>query len=150
MKYVGDIEVAKNIVHDVFLALWEKFESLPSDTNYRSYLYTAVRNRSLNFIRDQKKVVSLDGASDLSTSEGNNPMETEELETQIELAISQLPERCRIIFEMSRYEELKYSEIAKKMGISIKTVEAQISKALGILRRELSGFLSVLFFIFCC
>ena len=148
MKYVGDIEEAKNLVHEVFISLWEKFESLPADTNYRSYLYTSVRNRSLNFIRDRKQQFSIESVSEQSNAIESDALEVKELETEIELAINSLPEKCRMVFEMSRYEELKYAEIANKMGISVKTVEAQMTKALGILRKALTNFLTLLFFIF--
>lgn len=147
MKYIGEMEEAKSLVHEVFISLWEKFETLPEDTNYRSYLYTAVRNRSLNYIRDRKKLVGLEDISEQGTEE-TNAFEVRELEKEIELAINTLPEKCRMVFEMSRYEELKYAEIAQKMNISVKTVEAQMSKALSVLRQALAKYLSILFFIF--
>ena len=59
-KYVGDLEVAKDIVHDTFLALWDKYDSLPADTHFKSYLFTATRNRCLNNIRDRKNHEALD------------------------------------------------------------------------------------------
>ncbi len=147
MKYIGEMEEAKSLVHEVFISLWEKFETLPEDTNHRSYLYTAVRNRSLNYIRDRKKLVGLEDISEQGTEE-TNAFEVRELEKEIELAINTLPEKCRMVFEMSRYEELKYAEIAQKMNISVKTVEAQMSKALSVLRQALAKYLSILFFIF--
>lgn len=60
VKYVVDLEEAKNLVHEVFISVWEKFDSLPADTNYRSYLFTAVRNRCLNHIRDRKKIFTIE------------------------------------------------------------------------------------------
>ena len=147
MKYIGEMEEAKSLVHEVFISLWEKFETLPEDTNHRSYLYTAVRNRSLNYIRDRKKLVGLEDISEQGTEE-TNAFEVRELEKEIELAINTLPEKCRMVFEMSRYEELKYAEIAQKMNISVKTVEAQMSKALSVLRQAPAKYLSILFFIF--
>lgn len=72
-------------------------------------------------------------------------MEVAELEKEIELGINSLPEKCRMVFEMSRMEGLKYSEIAEKMNISVKTVEAQMSKALSVLREHLKEFLSLIF-----
>lgn len=148
MKYVGDWDEAKGLVHEVFVAVWEKFDSLPSDTQYRSYLYTAVRNRCLNYIRDKKTHLSIDRVPENLLVEQQTTLETSELERQIEMAIQSLPEKCRMIFELSRLEGLKYAQIAEKMGISIKTVEAQMSKALGIMKKHLSEFLSLLFFMF--
>ena len=147
MKYVSDLDTAKNLVHEVFINVWQKYESLPSDTNYKSYLYTSIRNRCLNHIRSSKKHVALEDSPEQIQPESGG-LELQELEMQVEMAINSLPEKCRIIFELSRYEELKYAEIAKKLDISVKTVEGQMTKALGILRRELARFLTlILFFV---
>ncbi|HEY9006110.1 MAG TPA: RNA polymerase sigma-70 factor [Ohtaekwangia sp.] len=147
MKYVGDWDEAKGLVHDVFVTVWEKFEALPADTNYRSYLYTAVRNRSLNYIRDKKKHTILDAVQEGALAEVNTTLETSELEQRIELAIQSLPEKCRMVFELNRMEGLRYAQIAEKMGISIKTVEAQMSKALHVMREHLGEFLMLIFFM---
>ena len=146
-KYIPDLEDAKGIVHEVFISLWEKFDQLPANTNYRSYLYTAVRNRSLNFIRDKKKLVALEQVSEQDLAHRESHLEKNELETRIEEALEMLPEKCRMVFEYNRFEGLKYTEIALKMEISIKTVEAQMSKALAILREHLAEFLTILFFL---
>jgi len=147
MKYVHDLDEAKNLVHEAFIALWEKYETLPMDTNFRSYLYTAVRNKSLNYLRDRKLHLSVSAVENHATDTASGKLMSDELGREIALAINSLPERCRVIFEMSRFEELKYAEIADKLGISIKTVEAQMSKALSILRKHLADFLSLLFFL---
>jgi RNA polymerase sigma-70 factor, ECF subfamily len=147
MKYTYDLDDAKNIVHEVFMSLWEKFEALPEETNFKSYLYTAVRNKSLNFIRDKKKHVMLEDAEDLALFEENVSMESAELEKEIEIGLQLLPEKCREVFELSRQEGLKYAEIAEKLNISIKTVEAQMSKALSILRDHLRDFILLLIFL---
>jgi RNA polymerase sigma-70 factor, ECF subfamily len=148
MKYVPDSDEAKGIVHEVFVGLWEKFESLPSDANYRSYLYTAVRNRCLNHIRDKKKHVLLDAVREHEFATENTETETEELSKAIDKGIESLPEKCREVFELNRIEGLKYAQIAEKLNISIKTVEAQMSKALSVLRNHLKEFLTILFFFF--
>ncbi|MEQ9592430.1 MAG: RNA polymerase sigma-70 factor [Cyclobacteriaceae bacterium] len=145
MKYVPDLDEAKNLVHEVFINVWEKFESFPSDMNHKSYLYTSVRNRCLNHIRSGKKHVALEDSPEQMQPESGE-LELQELEMQVEMAINSLPEKCRMIFELSRYEGLKYSQIAEKMGISVKTVEGQMTKALGILRRELARFLTLMLF----
>ena len=145
MKYTGDLDAAKNLVHEVFIQVWEKFGALPADTNFKSYLYRAVRNRCLNHIRDKKKFVTIENVADHRLTEINTTLETSELEQKIEVAISSLPEKCRMVFEMNRLEGLKYSEIAARMNISIKTVEAQMSKALGVMKEHLSEFLTIIF-----
>lgn len=147
-QYVKDLDDAKGIVHDVFVTVWEKWETLPSDTNYRSYLYTAVRNRCLNYLRDKKKTVMIDDVPEETWTESNTTMEASELEQAIEMAINTLPEKCRQVFELSRMEGLKYAQIAQRMSISEKTVEAQMTKALKVLRDQLGEFLGLLFFIF--
>ncbi len=145
MKFTGDLDAAKNLVHEVFIQVWEKFDSLPSDTHYKSYFYTAVRNRCLNYIRDKKKFVAIENVAEHQLTEINSELETVELEEKIEAAIASLPEKCRMVFELSRIEGLKYSQIAGKMNISIKTVEAQMSKALGVMKEHLREFLTIIF-----
>ena len=146
-KYVNDLDEAKNLVHETFIAVWEKFDTLPVDTNYRSYLYTAVRNRCLNFLRDRKKIVAIDNTIEVTIDEQSTNMEIQELEREIELAINSLPEKCRIVFEMSRFEELKYSEIADKLDISVKTVEGRMTKALSLLKDSLSKYITIGFLL---
>jgi RNA polymerase sigma-70 factor (ECF subfamily) len=145
MKYTGDLDEAKGLVHDVFVRLWEKLSTLPHDTNFQSYLYTGVRNRGLNYIRDRKKQVSFNNVPEEQLADTNDPLIAFELEREIEAAIQSLPEKCREVFELNRKEGLKYAQIADKMGISIKTVEGQMSKALGVLRERLGEFLTLLF-----
>lgn len=143
-KYISDLDDSKGIVHDVFVSLWQKFDELPADTNYRSYLYTAVRNRCLNYIRDKKKHIALENVNEREIALNEKPLEGDELERKIEMALDLLPEKCRMVFEYNRMEGLKYAEIASKMQISIKTVEAQMSKALSILREQLADFLTII------
>ena len=145
MKFTGgDLDDAKEIVHDVFIKVWEKMDSLPTDVNYKSYLYKSVNNRGLNFIRDRKKLVQLDQISEEKYSSSLAEMEEKELERAIELAIHSLPDKCREVFELSRYGGLTYKSIAEKMAVSVKTVEAQMSKALRLLREHLAEFLSLI------
>ena len=146
MKFTGDLDTAKNLVHEVFIQVWEKFDSLPPESNYKSYCYTAVRNKCLNHIRDKKKFVMLHDA-DHEPQITNTTLETAELQQKIETAIAALPEKCRMVFELNRIEGLKYSEIADKLNISIKTVEAQMSKALTIMREHLREFLTLVFLL---
>lgn len=147
MKYVRDLDEAKGIVHDVFIQLWEKFDQLPEDSNYRGYLFTAVRNRCLNHLRDRKKFSSLSDAPEGARIEENRSMEAAELEREIEVAINMLPERCRQVFEMNRQGGLSYIQVAEKLEISVKTVEAQMSKALALLRERLGEFLVLIIFM---
>jgi len=147
-KYLPDKDTATEIVHNVFLNLWEKRESIDVSSSLKSYLFTSVHNRCLNHIRDQKKFNKEESRFDRMDSyefaDGTDHLETLELEQRIYDALQALPGKCREIFEMNRYNGLKYAEIAEKLGISIKTVEAQMSKALKILREKLIDYLTIL------
>lgn len=138
--YVNDLDAAKDIVQEVFINLWNKKDTITSDKSVKAYLFTSVRNRCLNYIRDHKKFRSylLDvEIEDEELAVEGNAMTEAETQIKIQQAIAKLPEKCRQVFQLSRFDELKYKEIAEKLGISIKTVEVQISKALKILREEL-------------
>ena len=150
IKFTKDNDSAKEIVHNVFVNLWEKRETISSDKPLRSYLYTSVHNRCINYLRDRSKFHNND-VGDLCyinelAGEHQDLMEQNETESVIIDAINQLPDRCRQIFKLSRFEEKRYGEIASILNISIKTVEAQISKALKILREELNDYLTLTIF----
>ncbi|MDD3878233.1 MAG: RNA polymerase sigma-70 factor [Bacteroidales bacterium] len=141
-QYVYDNDKVRDIVHDVFINIWEKGELYDSDSMVKGYLFTSVKNRCFNYIRDNKKnLTDLDAISfSLSSNNNENKIEFVELKSIIDEAISSLPEKCREVFLLSRNDMLKYQEIADKLEISVKTVEAQMSKALKILREKLSDY----------
>lgn len=147
-KYVGDIDAAKEIVHEVFLNLWVKRENIDATKAVKSYLYTSAYNRSLNHLRDNKKFdknAELESNSNTESAWNfSDHMDTLELEEKINKTIESLPEKCREVFMLSRYEGLKYNEIAEKLNISVKTVESQMSKALSVLRENLKEYLGLL------
>jgi RNA polymerase sigma-70 factor (ECF subfamily) len=152
MQYVHDLDTAKDLVHNVFINLWEKREDIDPNKSVKSYLFTAVYNRSLNHIRDHKKFHNEDISEYHDRLAGTqedyyDKVESSELSARIKNAIDTLPERCREIFLLNRFEEMKYKEIAEKLDISIKTVEAQMSKALKILREQLTDYIGLLVFI---
>ena len=145
--FVNDGDSAQEIVQDVFINLWQKRESMDSEKSIKSYLFTSVRNRCLNFIRDHKKFRSeyLDVELELEIPvEDVDRFSELETEDRIARAMDKLPEKCRQVFELSRFEEMKYKEIAEHLGISVKTVEVQMSKALKILREELKDLMLLL------
>ena len=147
-KYVPDQDTAKDIVHNVFINLWEKRQQVDTDSPLKSYLFTSVHNRCLNYIRDQKKFdkdeTRFQRLDSTEFSDGVDRLEEQELEQRIFDALQALPEKCREIFNMNRFEGLKYAEIAQKLGISVKTVETQMSKALKILREKLIDYLGMI------
>ena len=136
---------AEEMVQQVFFKLWERNENLSLTGSISSYLYRAVHNESLNYIKHQKVRSNhqLNVAYSMK-NEVEHPAKkimAGELEKKIHTALNELPEQCRTIFQMSRFDEMKYREIADKLGISIKTVESQMSKALRLLRVKLVDFL---------
>jgi RNA polymerase sigma-70 factor (ECF subfamily) len=143
-----DIDESEESVQQVFIQLWEKRETMEINTSITAYLFKAVRNNSLNRIK-HKKVRQVYADEVLSTSNESSQSTSitfqNELQEQIQRAIESLPEQCRLIFKLSRFEELKYSEIAEELNISIKTVENQMGKALRIMREKLKDYLIIIF-----
>ena len=143
-----DLDEAEEIVQTLFCRLWEQRATLEVTTSVQAYLFRAVRNACLNQI---KKVQIRDAYKAMNLEEINQNPElqpdhatADDLRERIERAIAELPEQCRLIFKMSRFEELKYREIADSLGISIKTVENQMGKALKVLRFKLADFLTII------
>ncbi len=150
IRYVKDDDMAKEIVQTVFLSLWERRYELHSDTPLRSYLFRAVHNRCMNYLRDKAKfhskdITEIDYLLKLEM-DGSDNYELHELEVRIINEVNQLPPNCGRIFRLSRFEGKKYKEIAMELGVSVKTVEAQMSKALMILREKLKDFLLLIIF----
>ena len=144
---------AGDIVQFVFAKWWEKGETLVIQQDIRSYLYKTVYNQSLNYVRNKRnrKTDLVDfGDSDIDSipSKTEDLLLNKELVTQLNRALEMLPPQCKLIFYKSRFEEKKYSEIAAELNLSVKTVEAQIGKALKILRQKLfENNVSILLFI---
>jgi len=150
--FLKDDELAEEVVQNVFCRIWEKREQLKTDGSIKAYLYRAVHNECLNYLKHQKVKASFQVyyAREMEQSEDNlsKKVIANELEKQIHKAMSELPQQCRIIFQMSRFEQLKYQQIADQMGLSIRTIENQMGKALKLMRIKLAEFLTLLFFIF--
>jgi RNA polymerase sigma-70 factor (family 1) len=145
-----EMDESEEIVQNLFLSIWEKRSDLEITISLKSYLYRAVHNHCLNRIKHlkireeyQQYATSFYDASYESVSQ---TIMKNELEQKIEEAIKKLPEQCRLIFRMSRFEELKYNEIAEQLELSPKTVENQIGKALKFLRIELAEYLPLLIY----
>lgn len=133
--YLSNKQEAEEIAIDLFMHLWESQENIEIKLSIKAYLFRAARNRCLNALRDRKTTLSLDDIEfcDLQTDE-NNRLEVEELSHLIEEAVFSLPGKCKDVFLKSRTENLTNQEIADDMNISVKTVEAQITKALKRIR----------------
>jgi RNA polymerase sigma-70 factor (ECF subfamily) len=147
-----DEDEAEEMVQQVFFKLWERSETLNITGSVSSYLYRAVHNESLNYLKHEKVksnhrlhvAYSMKNEADHASKK----LLGRELETKLQAALNDLPEQCRTIFQMSRFEELKYREIADKLDISVKTVENQMGKALKLLRTKLVEFLPLLIILF--
>ena len=143
-----DEDTAEEIVQSMFLKFWEKRELLNVQTSIKAYLYKCVYNDSLNYIKHQKVKTKYQDFAAYTMNDhheaASSKVELTELQFKLQEALNELPEHCRTIFQMSRFEELKYREIAEQLDLSIKTVENQMGKALKILRLKLADFIALI------
>ncbi|OQP60688.1 hypothetical protein A3860_32325 [Niastella vici] len=143
-----DLDGAKEMVHTGFIKLWDAREHLDTTVSPKAYLYKIVTNNILDNIKHQKVrqqyVQFIVQSVPEESANGFDNVDVKQLQADIDAAIAELPEQMRRIFELSRFEGLKYGEIAGQLDISVKTVETQISRALVKLREKLSSYLSFL------
>jgi RNA polymerase sigma-70 factor (ECF subfamily) len=148
---VNDWDNAEELVQSLFLKLWERNDWTGIHTSVKSYLYKSVYHESLNLIRRKKvhlRYQALTMATmENQTGDASEKLKLSEVEIHLAKALSKLPEKCCAIFHLSRFEELKYQQIADQLNISIKTVETHMVKALKILRKEMAEFLPVTLFL---
>lgn len=142
-SFVKDQDKAENLVQEVFIKLWEKRDNLANIENLGAYLMSMVRNQSIDSIRKEK--ASSKAVLNLHPEESGNTTEEQisrnEFEEKLLQSLLKLPERCRMAFEMSRFDGIPNKEIAQKMEISVKGVEALIGRSLKLLRTDLEEFL---------
>ena len=149
-SFLKDKDSAEEAVQTCFAHLWEKRAELTVEVSLRAYLFRSVRNHCLNRLKHEKvkrehrkhsERYQLHSADDVTDT-----VHATELHRRIREAVERLPEQCRAVFMKSRWEEKKYQEIADEMGISVKTVENHMGKALRTLRDELAEFLPLIVF----
>ncbi|MHA4843433.1 RNA polymerase sigma-70 factor [Flavitalea antarctica] len=142
---IRDDIMAEEIVQNVFCRLWEKKSRVEIQVSLTAYLYRSVYHESLNYLKHLKVRAAYSSYAQSQMRNATDHAEKKillgDLESRLNQALSELPEQCRTIFQMSRFEELKYQEIADRMGLSIKTIENQMGKALKLLRLKLVDFL---------
>lgn len=136
--------VAEEIVQDVFYNVWKNRAGLRIYASWQSYLFRSVFNNAMMHLRKSKREQSLDenwAATHLESDELlSEEMDAREMSAAMIYTLEGLPERTQEIFRLSRFEGLKYNEIASEMSISVKTVEANMGKALKALRSSLEKF----------
>lgn len=154
LQFVADKDQAKNLAQEAFIKLWLNRSKIESVNGIRSFLYTSAKSDCLNYIRHQKVVCNYQNKQ-LQTIESElncevlesfdfDQLEFLELEKMISQAINELPEKCRQVFTLSRIERKKNSEIAIELHISVKAVEANMTRALRSLQVKLAQFLPVI------
>jgi RNA polymerase sigma-70 factor (ECF subfamily) len=145
--------LAETIVGDVILYLWEKRETIEIQSSLRAYLIKAVRNKCLNYQQlqyvvketrfpEHEELLDAEGNYLISDSQPLAALLEKELEIEIEKSINSLSDECRKVFELSRFEQLKYEDIAEELNISVNTVKYHIKNALSKLRADLSKYIS--------
>lgn len=144
----GDLDEAEELVQETFAKFWTQRETLGLQHAVKAYLYRIVHNLALNRLRTQKTQERyINHQMRQMANEYEAPKDDPELQSRFREVLKTLPAQCRNVFELSRFEELKYREIAEQLGISIKTVETHMGKALRIMRQELAEYLTIILMI---
>ena len=152
-SYLRDETLSEDIVQSIFIYLWENRDSLPSNSSIKAYLYTATKNKSLNHLRNEKNKHRIEGAlfaqtESFSDESADRYLEFEELKTILSRAVEVLPTQCKTIYQLSRDEGLSQKEIAEKLGITMKTVENQMTIAIRKIKEHLQPYQDQIFILF--
>ena len=143
-RYIPDTRTAKDVAQDLFVELWTKRDKLDISSSPGAYLYRMAVSRAINHIRDNKKHRHSDVSEIRSVSTPypapDQIMEAESMRLVITEAIDSLPDRCREVFVLSRFEQMSNGQIAESLEISVKTVENQMTKALKALRLTIEKY----------
>lgn len=148
-KITHDQDVAKDMVQELFLNIWVKHNQLSIQKPIKFYLIRSIINRCMNYLRDdhKRKRSSINVTSKVNDNYGEQSLRYEDLKRLVEESLNMLPPRCKLIFGLSRWQGMSNSEISSYLGISIKAVEKQITKALKHLKNNLKPYLSSLFYL---
>lgn len=144
-RLIPDESTCQDLAQELFVDLWNKRESLDIHTSLRAYLRRAAVNKALNHIKATRRMQwedtdDLGQLADTSSADSLQKEKQESLEDALHAAIGGLPEKCRVVFNLSRFEQLSHREIAEKLGISVKTIENQITKAMKMLRDAMTKY----------
>ena len=144
IRFVADADQAAEIVQDLFVKLWTNREKLTVNTSFESYMLRSVRNAAITYINKERAHAETNERIYVDESDANDPSETlqsNNLESSYREVLAHMPEKRREVFLASRFDGLKYAEIAEKLGMSQKTVEAHMSAAIKQLREGLKAYL---------
>lgn len=141
-RIVPDEDTCQDLAQEVFVELWKKRSELDIHTSLGAYLRRAAVNRALNYLKTSRRFSfedqdSLPDTADTSERDLAGQQEQDSLEKALHAAIDTLPEKCRLVFSLSRFEHLSHREISERLGISVKTIENQITKAMKMLRQAM-------------
>lgn len=144
-----DEDMARDTVQEVFVRIWNRRLELQINTQLKAYLYMAVKNQSLNLLKKDERIRWMENAAEMeslgaSAETTMNQVVENDLQRRLQKAMDVIPPKCRQVFQLSRFEGKSYQEIAEILGISVKTVENQMGKALQILRIQLLPYLKTL------
>ncbi|MDE6297334.1 MAG: RNA polymerase sigma-70 factor [Muribaculaceae bacterium] len=135
LRLVNDVDQAEDLVQEAFLKSWNQMERGVELDNFKSWIYRCVHNECVSFLRGVREMAGMEEIPDV----GEEVIDTSERDAAIWRAVDSLPEKCREIFLMSKRDGMTGEEIATELGISIKTVKNQMTKALARMREALSG-----------
>ena len=146
VRYVGDTDTAAEIVQDLFVKLWSGREKMNFTTGFEPYMLRSVRNAALTYINKERSHAEANervfgGGSESDENDPSETLQSNNLEATYQQVLASMPEKRREVFLASRFEGLKYNEIAEKLGVSQKTVEAHMSAAIKQLREGLKEYL---------
>ncbi len=143
-RFIRDRSLVEDLAQNVFIRFWEKRQQVNIQASFKAYFHRMAINEALGWLRKNKgretEEISSNIRAEQTYSVEDDFLQTE-LQAHVTVAINKLPPKCRTVFQLSRFEQLTYKEIAEKLGISVKTVENQMGKALKIMRAELKGYL---------
>lgn len=144
-QMLHDMDAAEELVQEFFYNYWKNRESLEVKISLKAYLYRSIRNNALHYLEHlaitrmhAKEVIYTQ--TEFDTNSAADQLELNELNAIVERTLGELPARCSDVFKLSRFEGLKYHEIAKQLSISVKTVEADMGKALQLFRKNLKHY----------
>ncbi|MEO6304535.1 MAG: RNA polymerase sigma-70 factor [Bacteroidia bacterium] len=145
---ISDKDASHDVVQEIFLKLWKKKNELDFILDPKAYLFKAAINASISYLETHKNRVRLSDIRMESSENTDSLLKLKELEVKIQIALDNLPPKCKAIFVLSRYEEMKYTQIAEYLNLSVKTVENQMGIAIKRMREELKAYLPQTFLRF--